>query len=197
MTKNTEAFDDLNEDLPAQNELDTLKQRADLMGLNYHPSIGVEKLRDKVNAALQGSGDDKDDVPDADDSSVTKGETVGEARRRIQNAAAELVRVRITCMNPAKKEWEGEIFTCGNGVVGTHKKFVPFNNEEGWHVPRIILNMIQDRKCQIFHTVTDSKGNKTRQGKLIKEFAVDVMEPLTQEDLQELAARQALSKSVA
>jgi hypothetical protein len=197
MTKKIETVDEMNEDLPLQNELDSLKQRADLMGLNYHPSIGVDKLRDKVNAAIEGTNNGGDGELEEEDSSVTKKETEGEARRRIQKEAMELVRIRITCMNPGKKEWEGELFTAGNGVVPTVTKYVPFNNEEGWHVPRIILYMIEARQCQVFVTVTDSKGNKTRQGKLIKEFAVEIMPSLTQVELQELAARQALSKAIA
>ena len=34
-------------------ELDTLKQRAKLMGIKHHPNIGVDKLRDKVNEQLE------------------------------------------------------------------------------------------------------------------------------------------------
>lgn len=99
-------------------------------------------------------------------------------------------------MNPAKNEWEGEIFTAGNSVVGSYSKFVPFNTDEGWHVPRIILNQIQQRQCQIFQTVKDSRGNSTRKGKLIKEFAVEILDPLTPEELAELARRQAATRAV-
>ena len=34
------------------NELDSLKARADMMGVGYHPKIGLEKLKAKVNDAM-------------------------------------------------------------------------------------------------------------------------------------------------
>jgi hypothetical protein len=187
---------DFDDALPVQDELASLKARADMMGVNYHPSIGLEKLRDKVNAAVTSTPEDAD-IKEA--VSIVKSSAVeseSEKRGRIRAEASELIRVRVTCMNPAKKEWEGEIFACGNSLVGTFTKFVPFNIDEGWHVPRILLNMMEDRRCQIFSTAVDSKGNKTRTGKLIKEFAIEVLPALTQDDLHELAQRQAMSKSV-
>ena len=174
-------------------ELATLKARADQMGISYHPSIGLEKLREKVNAYLAAEN------PEPEAPAVVEGapvETEAERRQRKRREANELVRVRVTCMNPAKAEWEGEIFTAGNSLVGSFTKYVPFNADEGWHVPRIILNQILQRQCQIFTTVRDSRGNATRKGKLIKEFAVEIMEPLTAEELAELARRQAAQRSV-
>ena len=165
-----------------KDELTTLKERADQMGLSYHPSIGVEKLREKINDAL------------AESSEPAEPESAGAIRKRKRDEALALVRIRVTCMNPNKKEWEGEIFTVSNAVVGTQRKYVPFNADEGYHVPRIILNQIKARQCQVFHTVKDERGNKTRQGKLIKEFAVEELPALTEQELKELAQRQAMAK---
>lgn len=168
-------------------EMESLKARADLLGISYHPSIGLDKLRDKVNAALVPTEEDKPVVVDESESAV---------RRRQQQEALELVRIRVSCMNPNKKEWEGEIFSVGNNLVGTQRKYVPFNIDEGWHVPRIIYNMIADRQCQVFVSVKDERGNTVRKGKLIKEFAVEVLPQLTTEELTELARRQAMAKSI-
>lgn len=120
-------------------------------------------------------------------------ETPAQRRRRIRNNANELVRINVTCMNPAKKEWAGEIFTVGNNAVGTIKKFVPFNTEDGWHVPRMILQVMQARQCQIFYTEKQKNGIKVRKGKLIKEFGIEILPPLTEEELEELARRQAMA----
>lgn len=179
----------------AQDELAALKARADMMGVSYHPSIGLEKLRDKVNAAIEGkpAEEPKADAPVV---AAAGGETEGQRISRLKKEASKLVRIRVTCMNPAKKEWEGEIFSIGNAVVGSFTKYVPFNTEDGWHVPHMMYQMIMDRQCQVFHTVTDSRGNKTRRGKLIKEFSVEVLPPLTQEELHDLAQRQAMSNSI-
>jgi hypothetical protein len=99
-------------------------------------------------------------------------------------------------MNPAKKEWDGEIIAVGNSAVGTIKKYIPFNADEGWHVPKIIYDALVDRQCQVFTTVKDSRGNNLRKGKLIKEFSIEILPPLTKEELEELARRQALSRSI-
>lgn len=186
-----------------QDELTALKARADLMGISYHPSIGLEKLREKVNAAAEGKPEqpqapDAPQAPVADDASASTNaeESLAQRRARLKREASELVRIRVTCMNPAKAEWEGEIFTVGNSNIGSFKKFVPFNADAGWHVPRVILQQIKDRQCQIFMTKTDARGNKSRTGKLIKEFAVEILDPLTPEELHELAQRQAMAKSI-
>lgn len=175
---------ELDTDLPVVDELAALKERADLLGVKYHPSISLEKLREKVNATLAPTGDEAEAAPKKPN------------RLAAQKRASELVRIRLTCMNPAKKEWEGEIFTVGNAAVGTFKKFIPFNADEGWHVPRIILEQLQERQCQVFVTSRDKRGNTTRQGKLIKEFAVEILPALTEEELKDLAQRQAMAKSI-
>lgn len=189
----------------APSELDSLKARADQLGLQYHPSIGVDKLREKVKAAQEGAGEpqkpqggeDEDTTkPAADPVAEVVPETANQRRGRLKREATKLVRVRVTCMNPAKKEWEGEIFTAGNAAIGSVKKFVPFNADDGWHVQNIILQVMRDRMCQIFTTVVDSRGNKVRKGKLVREFAIEMMDPLSTEELAELAARQAASKSI-
>ena len=182
--------------LSTADELTALKERADLLGVKYHPSISLEKLREKVNASIEGT------EPEAPKKAAKAApveehvETDAERRARKKKEANELIRIRVTCMNPAKSEWEGEIFTAGNSLVGSFTKYVPFNAEDGWHVPRIIYNQIIQRQCQIFVTVRDPRGNSTRKGKLIKEFAVEVMPNLTAEELHDLAQRQAMAKSV-
>ena len=227
---NIPGIDDELPGLPVPDELTTLKEKADFMGLPYHPSIGIEKLRIKVAEAIAAEGAPRrvaDEVvgtpvqayqaptlapvsfetprtvyvnprqhADAE-SPALRGENAGQKRLRLKRHANELIRIRVTCMNPAKKEWEGEIIAAGNNLVGTVSKYIPFGIDEGWHVPRILYNVIRDRMAQIFITVTDKRsGQKVRTGKMIKEFAIEVLEPLTTEDLQELAARQAASRAI-
>lgn len=178
-------------------ELTALKQRADLLGIAYHPAIGLEKLRAKVNAAVteEGPSDDEEDLAPAVPVEVPK-ETEAAKRLRLRNEAAALIRIRLTCMNPNKKEWDGEIITAGNAAVGTFKKYIPFNAEEGWHVPAIIYKQLVQRECQIFVTKADGQGNKSRVGKMIREFAIEVLPQLTKDELDELARRQAMAKSI-
>lgn len=186
----TDIIDDL-VDLP--DELTVLKARADLLGITYHPSIGLDKLRAKVAGAVE-------DKPEEADPAVAGNnlpeESEGQTRARLRQEANELIRVRVSCMNPDKKEWDGEIFTTGNSVVGTFSKFVPFNNEEGWHIPRIIYQQLVQRQCQIWVAERDIRGNSIRKSKMIKEFSIEILPNLTADELHELARRQAMSKSV-
>lgn len=194
-----------NDNETTQDELTSLKARADLMGLQYHPSIGLEKLREKINAAIEQTSDSATGDKAVEGAQVAAdviaatpvaAETQLQYHARKKREANELVRVRVTCMNPAKSEWDGEIFTAGNSLIGSVTKYVPFNNEEGWHIPRILYNMMRDRMCQIFITAKDSRGNTTRQGKLIKEFGIEVLPDLSADELNELAQRQAMAHTV-
>lgn len=184
--------EDLDTAVLVQDELQILRDRANLLGVRFHPSISLDKLREKVVAATSGEAT----PPDEAKAPEPVEETVGQKRNRMKRDALALVRVRITCMNPAKAEWEGEIVTAGNSLIGSVKKFVPFNADDGWHIPNILLQQLRERQCQIFQTVTDSRGNKVRKGKLIKEFAIEVLPPLTPEELAELARRQAMAKAI-
>lgn len=169
-----------------QAALDGLKERATKLGIKFHPNIKTEALREKIAAAQA-------EAPVA----VSKEETVSPETQaqQLRMEASKLIRIKLSCMNPAKKEWDGEIISVGNSVVGTHKKFIPFNADEGWHVPKIIYDALVERQCQVFVSQKDSRGNTVRKGKLIKEFAIEVLPQLTLQELQELARRQAMARS--
>jgi len=191
-------------------ELESLKKRADQMGLKYHHKVGLVKLKKAVNAALKPqTPEPTPSIAEAKEAisvdltreeqairnaKVTPIKTV--ANMSPKEAASRLVRIRVNCMNPNKTEWEGEIFTVSNRFFG-FKKYVPFNNDEGWHVPYMIYAHLKERKCQIFYNQKDDRGNSTRTGKLIHEFAVEVMDPLTSDEMQELAQRQAMASGSA
>jgi len=198
-----------NDQTLSQDELASLKARADMLGLKYHPSIGVDALREKVNAKLAetpaATGDtppqsQASSTPPADTSgefvAVPPPETADQKRKRRRLEATKLVRIRLTCMNPLKKEWDGEIITAGNAAVGSIKKYVPFNQDEGYHVPHIIYEQLLARQCQTFYTERSKNGVQIRKGKLIREFAIEVLPQLTQEELDELARRQAAAHSI-
>ena len=179
-------------------ELELLKERAVQMGISFHPSIGVDKLRAKVEAAIQGVPD-----PTANDEQVEEAPAPAPVLSEYQKTqmqrmeAMKLMRVVVSCMNPAKQAWEGEIFTVGNDIVGTVKKFVPFNVDTGYHIPHIIYEQLMERMCQIFVSTTDPvTGIKTSRSKLIKEFNVVVLPQLTDDELAELARQQAVGGTI-
>lgn len=171
-----------------QDEREVLEARAEKLGIKFHPSLSTEKLKERVSEAMK---EPEDEASETETEAQGK-ETENAFRLRKRKEASELVRIQVTCMNPNKSEWEGEIFTVGNGVVGTFKKYIPFNVE--WHVPRIILKQLKQRKCQIFQAGRGKNRAGMPQSKLINEYNVVELPPLTKEELKELAQRQAMAK---
>jgi hypothetical protein len=184
--------EELFEDAP-KDELTLLKERAAVMGIQYHPSIGLDKLREKLSASLTDSTDPEEAV-EQDTAEVQ--ETKAQAHMRFRREASALIRVRLTCMNPAKQKWEGEIFTVSNSVIGTMKKYIPFHAEEGWHIPQALLNIIQERHYQAPYTENGPKGQKIRKYKMAKEFSIEILPNLTASELKDLANQQAISNRI-
>jgi len=179
-------------------ELEILKQRADQMGITYHPSIGVDALRDKVNAKLNGTPEptqnitvniNSEFVPSAAALKMAEDQRINYIRKN----ALRLVRVRISCMNPNKKEWDNELFSVQNDILAA-KRVVPFNVD--WHVEQCILDMIQDRVCTAYKERKDQYGRKHTDPYQIKEYAVTILPPLTEEELDDLRQQQAMRGGV-
>ena len=181
----------------AFDELAALKTRADLMGIKYHPSTGIDKLKAKIDLQLAGTKESEVEIKStkqkiSNKDFLTHKEYVDLEFKRRKATASKLVRARVTCMNPAKKEWDGEIISVGSAKIGTFKKFVKFNTEDGWHIPNIIYEYMKDRKCSIFFTEKNHVGQKIRKAKLVNEFNIEVLPPLTKDELKALAQRQAM-----
>ena len=200
------------------NEFEKLKKRATQLGIKFGPNIGLELLRQRVNAAINGDEEELDDddldeeeqeepltetvtqtvKPKLDRKKAEKFvETPTELRNRKRKEALKLVRVRIECMNPMKKSLQGEIFTVSNSVIGTVRKFIPYNveSDDGYHIPQILLTMLQEKK---FTKITHEKkrGVNIPRSRQVKEFAIEILPPLTKDELKELATQQALARSV-
>ena len=190
----TEQFDDLNQATPEM-EMEELKLQAKLIGLKVSPNIGLDTLREKVRAAL---ADELVEAEADEVAEVVKEATMTPAQRRaqIKADALSLVRVKITNLNPFKREWTGEVLCAQNDVIGTVKKMIPFGSDKPYHVPRIILNMMLEKECQIFVPITLPNGEKSRTGKLIKEYSIEILPPLTEAELATLARDQAARNSI-
>lgn len=181
-------------------ELDTLKKRATTMGIDFHPKIGLTKLKAKVQ--------DKLDSVRAEDSSTKAPQTLKdtgalteEQYKKIKavntrKACGALKVIQVTCMNPDKKNWPGEVFSAGSAKLGTWKKFVPFGSEVGYHVPQILIDMMKERKFSQFRKEKGPKGVEITKGYLVPEFAINILPDLTQEQMQDLANQQAASGSI-
>ena len=189
--------------------LDLLKEEATAKGISFHPSIGLEKLQEKIEefeeaeeakalaaAAESAPKPAPEEVPvEAPVAAKPIKETETAKRKRLKNEAMRMRRVRVVCMDPAKKDWEGEIFSVGNKVIGTYRKMIPFNVE--WHIPQILYNVIKAKKCQVFRTIkvkTAIGMVDKRESVLINAFAIEDLPDLTEQELKALAQRQAMAR---
>ena len=194
-------------------DIEQLKREADAIGAKYHHRAGAEKIQAAIEArqaeiALQAAeqGDEPEPAPQPaeeakaqvyDMNSVPRPMTE-EQFKEIQFAEKKqecnrLIRIRVQCMNPNKKNWTGEIISVGSAKLGTFKKFVPFNSEEPYHVPAIIYEEMKSRKCRIGTSTKGPNGQVVHRNKLIPEFSIEVLPPLTRDELRALAQRQAMA----
>lgn len=177
-------------------EQTAIRDQADELGIKYHHNASDETIQKLIDAHVA----DETEAANPDVLPLSECEPMDEklfARKYPKQAAdrksaGRLIRCRIQCMNPAKKDWPGEIFSVGSAKLGTFKKFVPFNSPEPYHIPKIIYDMLLEKKCTVFYTERDDRGNKIRKGRLVPEFAIEVLKPLSREELSDLARQQAL-----
>ncbi len=180
--------------IPGKNEkelnLDTLKQKADTLGIVYNPRIGIAKLQDKINQFLA-------EAEETEALRISAPEPMSVKLARLRKEASKLIRVRINCLNPAKRNWPGEIVSIGNGKIGTFKKFVPFSLEAGYHIPKIIYNFLVERQFQSFYTIKGRNGKPdAKRSKLMREFNIEVLPDLTRKELDALIKEQAINHSI-
>lgn len=160
-------------------ELELLKGRADDMGIKYHPSISLDKLKAKIAEASE----PKEKEP------TVLALTKNERRKAHIDEANKLIRVRVVNMNPNKRDWKGEFITVSNSVVGTIKRYVEFDVE--WHVPNFVYKTLLSRKFRITKDESDGKGGKISKNRFMPEFSVEVLPQLSETELKALAADQA------
>ena len=116
---------------------------------------------------------------------------------REQNAM-KLIRVIVRSNNPLKRDHTGEIFTVGNkhlNKVKAVKKYIHYNNEEGWHIPNVLYEHLLAAECQIFKKV-NRNGQEFMEPQNIKAFNVEVLPPLTQDEINKLAIKQKATNSI-
>lgn len=164
-------------------ERETLKARADLLGIKYKANTPTETLKELIYGKEEA---------ETEEVSEPVAETREQRIKRIRDHATKLIRVNVTCMNPAKRELQGEIFTVSNSLLATVRKMVLFNTKDGYHVPQIILDVMREKQFQTFYTVKGKGGVDIAKSKLVREYAIEVLPPLTPQELKELARVQAM-----
>lgn len=151
-------------------ELEILQAQAELLGIPFRKNTPAKTLRESIKEALAVS---------EDDSVMTEAK-----RKEMEDESLKLMRVIISPRASHMQDQQGQLFTIGNAYLGMHTKYVLFNEE--YHIPFILYNHIKNQQAQIFVSKT-VKGQKVRESKLIPAYNVTDLEPLTKEELAELA----------
>ena len=211
MTTENQAPSVPNEEEIKVDQFALMKQRAGMLGIPFSNNIGPEALKAKIDAKMaELEKVEKKEEPKEEVNAFT-GETPrndegkspallrAEARQRLYEEQSKLVRLNITNLNPRKQDLMGEYFTVANDIIGTQKKFVPYIGEaaEAWHVPNWIYQQMQAREFQQIKVRKNKEnGQDIIESKFVKEFALEVLDPLSKEELAKLAAAQKASGSL-
>lgn len=215
-------------------EIESLKIRAEKLGIVVDGRWGVEKLREVVNGAIAG---EKPPVaaptptpapapqvaapapaaPAVAETSEIKSpvevtkmpslaaamiapvapvsnepETEGQKKNRLRREAMALVRVRVSCMDPAKKKLKGELLCVSNRNFGTIQRFIPFNRE--WHIEKVLYDLLVEKEYMVFdREKTGRAGIEVVEPRNVPAFNIQVLPPLTSGELKDLAQRQAMA----
>jgi hypothetical protein len=232
-------------------ELESLKTRATKLGITIDGRWGVEKLREVVNAAIQGvkpvteqttapvtplpasaavapvaapapavkavepapapavvqeapveneikSPVEVTKMPSLADAMLVKEvadagpETEGQRKNRLRREAMALVRVRVSCMDPQKKNLKGELLCISNKNFGTVQRFIPFNRE--WHIEKVLYDGLMEKEYMVFdREKTGRAGIEVVTPRNVPAFNIQVLPPLTKGELKDLAQRQAMA----
>lgn len=184
-------------DLVIPDELEMLKTRARVMGITFSNNIGVDSLRKKIEDKVNGDEGSTSEPAVVNPLQPQKA-TPANIRQLLLDENMKLVRLRITNMDPKKKDLPGEIFTVANGYIGTVRKFIPYGEvtEGGYHVPYCIYKQLEKRKFLNIRTTRARNGEIKVDHSWAKEFALEVLPQLTKEELRRLALEQAAAGRV-
>src|SRR6218665_968875 len=204
LTTGASAIIDAEPEPQRPDELTMLKSRAQLMGISFSNNIGLDALKQKIDEKLNGTTkapepelkvEPDEDEPEVQEANTKKPLTL---RESLYQENMKLVRVRITNMDPKKKDLPGEIITVANRYIGSVPKFVPYGDvtENGYHIPYVIYKMLKKRKFLNIKVRKNSQGKEIVETNYVPEFALEVLPALTERDLARLAASQAASNSL-
>ena len=174
-----------------QEQFETAKQLAKLFKIKHSPNISLSTLQEKITEHLkttQGLGSVKDKIQELDNEDLSRLTNFQKLNR--------LVRVIVYNLDSSESYKKGDIFTFNNDW-GTVTKFVPYGDQcgEGYHIPKVFLPMLQNKKMALYGHV--KKGNlDTSERRQAPKYNVVICEPLTPQQLHELAQRQIATRAI-
>lgn len=180
-----------------KSEFELLKERARTLGINPGNS-SLASLKAKIAAKMNDEPDEEEEemepavtVSAEKPRKQTKAEWEQETRERLYREKMYLMRCRIYNLNPSKRDLKGEIITVANRYLGTVRKFIPFGEvtDNGYHIPKVIYDDLKARRFQDIRTRTVN-GQIQVSSRDVPEYSIEVLPPLTEQELKDLASRQ-------
>ena len=186
-------------------DLQQLKDIATKLDFTHHHNIGEERLEAQLREHCLNHGTTLEEVIKKLEEGeevvlqkvVPKQEKITFAslaaakskkrKQELEKDAMQLIRCIITCNNKNKTSYQGEIFEVRNAVIPGMKKFVLFDVPT--HIPKIMYNMLKEKKCQIFRSKRVDGRDETVPLE-INEYSIEVLPPLTEEELQSIRQKQ-------
>ena len=208
-----------NTKIEALDNLPEARDAAEAMGLKFSGNTGLDTLKAKMLASLEAPESDPlgDNEPMEEIQIAVKPKKSGLSipqllkmdpnkeedplvRRRIVRAQAlKLSRVRITNMDPTDAAVPGMLLSIQNKYTGKVQKYIPFGeeSENGYHVPEILLNWLRTQTYALRKEIKGGKiGIKQYKTTQVKKFGIEVLEPLTKEELSAMALRQSAAGAI-
>ena len=172
-------------------DIEDVKAELTGRGIKMHHKTNAIKLR----KTLQDDVDKNDTkVPvEVKSSPVKPAKVKKKPEMTLEEKCLHLKRIIVTPNDPEMSGHSGLVFTVISSTVNNGKaikKYVPFNNEEGWHVPNIIVNQIANAEMQKFKSVKTHNGETVLQPYQAKKYNVQVLPDLSQKEIDKLAASQ-------
>lgn len=199
-TENTEMNQvNENEELNLPSELDILKQRAKMMGIQHSPNIGIDALKKKIEEAMNETEQKEEAQTEQVEAKIATASPTMTLRSYLKQEALRLVRVRLVNRDPKKKDIPGEIITAGNEYI-TVRKFIPFDTqfyEDGYHIPNCIYEFLKAKKYLQIRTVKKRGQKPYTETSYVDEYSIEVLPQLTEAELRKLAAQQRANRSTA
>lgn len=169
-----------------------LRERLMKMGINSSPNASIETLKKKYTEALEGKTSEPEEKED-----TSKTESPEQIRQRLYKDNMRLVRCRIVNLNPQKRDLHGEIYTVANDILGKVSKYVPWDEAgESYHLPYCIYKNLIKRKFLQIKTRKTREGRDIIEQQWVPEFNIEILPPLTKDELSELAAQQRAGRNI-
>lgn len=170
------------------------------------PTEAEQAMAEMLNDAAKEREEDEEEiqvVTPRDKTTLSKGDLIKmdaakepdvKLRRQILKAqATRLIRCRVTNLDPDDSMVPGMLLTAYSKYTGKVTKYIPFGeeNESGYHIPKILVDMLKDKTYNLRKKVKRKNGPgheiKTTRA---RKFAIEELEPLTAKELADLAASQ-------